>query len=173
MIVTCEIAFWVVIGLGFIARYMLRMRRTGLFLLALTPVIDLILLITTSVDLHRGTSATLAHALAAVYIGVSLAFGKSMIRWADERFLYYVMKTGSAPRRRFGTEYAIHYFKGWLKHVLAYVIGAGCMIGLIYLIQDAERTEALSGALRTWTLVLGIDLIIAISNFIWPKKEKK
>lgn len=173
MIVACEIAFWIVIVAGLVTRYLLRMEKLGLFLLALTPVIDLILLLTTSVDLYNGATATLAHALAAVYIGVSLAFGKSMIAWADERFRYYILKQGSKPVKRFGLEYAKHYFMSWVRHVIAYVIGAAFLAGLIYFVDDATRTEALLGTLRIWTLILGIDFLIAVSNFIWPKKGSK
>ncbi|MFL1672937.1 hypothetical protein QJQ58_06050 [Paenibacillus dendritiformis] len=171
-IVASEIGFWVVILLGLFARYVLKRQKLGLILLALTPVIDLILLITTSIDLYGGATATTAHAVAAVYIGVSIAFGKDMIAWADERFRYYVAKQGAKPLKRYGLEYAKHYLKSWVRHVLAYLIGAGLLFGLIYLIDDASRTEALSGVLRLWTAILGIDLIITISNFIWPKKEK-
>ncbi|WCF05835.1 hypothetical protein NDS46_15690 [Paenibacillus thiaminolyticus] len=171
-IVASEIGFWVVILLGLFVRYVLKRQKLGLILLALTPVIDLILLVTTSIDLYGGATATTAHALAAVYIGVSIAFGKDMIAWADERFRYYVARQGAKPPTRYGIEYAKHYLKGWIRHVLAYLIGAGMLFGLIYFIDDASRTEALSGVTRIWTVIVGIDLIIAISNFIWPKKVK-
>lgn len=172
MIVACEIAFWVVIVLGLVMRYVFKLNALGLFLLALTPVIDLVLLIITGIDLYRGAIATQAHAIAAIYIGISIAFGKSMIRWADERFQYYVTKQGPKPPERFGMEHARHYLKGWVRHALAYLIGAGLLAGMIYLINDPSRTGALSGILRVWTAVLGVDFIIAISHFIWPKKAK-
>ena len=40
----CEIAFWFVILLGLATRYILNQQTLGLFFLALTPIIDLILL---------------------------------------------------------------------------------------------------------------------------------
>lgn len=172
MIVASEVGFWVFIILGLVTRYFLKKEKLGLFFLALTPLIDLILLITTSLDLYNGATATKAHAIAAVYIGVSIAFGKSMIKWADERFRYYVTKQGPKPVQRFGMEYALHYLKSWGMHVLAYVIGAGLLIGLIFFINDSSRTEALYGILKLWTVVLGVDLLIAISNFVWPKRAK-
>ncbi len=49
------------------------------------------------VDLYNGATATIVHGIAAVYIGGSLAFGKSMIQWADERFRYYATKQGTKP----------------------------------------------------------------------------
>ncbi|MER1998988.1 MAG: hypothetical protein ABS882_04365 [Lysinibacillus sp.] len=172
MIVACEIGFWVVILLGLFSRYVLKKNKLGLFFLALSPVIDLMLLITTSVDLYRGATATIAHAIAAVYIGVSIAYGKSMIKWADESFRYYVIKEGPTPIKLFGMEYAVHNLKAWAKHVLSYVIGAGLLVGVIFLINDSSRTEAMVEVLKVWTLVLGIDLAFTISNFIWPKEKK-
>lgn len=172
MIVTCEIMFWIVIVLGLVTRYVFKLNRLGLFFLALTPVIDLILLIITGIDLYHGATATQAHAIAAVYIGISIAFGKSMIQWADERFQYYVTKQGSKPAKRFGMEHAKHYMKGYVRHVIAYVIGAGLLAGMNYFINDPTRTAALSGMIKIWSIVLSIDLIITISYFIWPKKQK-
>jgi hypothetical protein len=172
LIVASEVGFWVMIILGLLTRYVLKKEKLGLVFLALTPVIDLILLVTASIDLYRGAVATMAHAIAAVYIGVSLVFGKSMIQWADVKFRYYIAKEGTKPVKLFGREYAVHNFKGWGKHVLAYFLGSGFLVVLIFLINDPARTEALSGVLKTWTFVLGIDLIISISNFIWPKREK-
>lgn len=173
LIIASEIAFWIVIVSGLVTRYILRKEKLGFLLLALTPVIDLILLLATSIDLYRGAIASTAHALAAIYIGVSLAFGKSMIHWADEHFRYYIMKQGAKPKRRYGMEYAVHYFKSWIRHVVAYVIGAGFMFLLIKIVNDPARTEVIASTLQIWTVVLGIDLLISISNFIWPKREKQ
>ncbi|SFK09389.1 hypothetical protein SAMN04487936_10772 [Halobacillus dabanensis] len=170
MIVASEVGFWVVIAAGLVTRYIFKKKKAGLFLLALTPVIDLILLVATSVHLWTGATATIAHAIAAVYIGVSIAFGKSMIEWADVRFQYYITKEGPRPQKLSGIPHAKHYFKSWLQHVLAYVIGAAFLVSLIFLIGDPSRTEALSSALKLWTVVLGIDFLIAASHFIWPKK---
>lgn len=172
MIVICEVLFWVVIVLGLVTRYVFKKNKLGLFFLALTVVIDFILLIITGVDLYNGATATFAHAIAAVYIGVSIAFGKSMIQWADERFQYYVIKQGSKPVKKFGIEYAKQYMQSWIRHVMAYLIGAGLLVGMIYFTNDPSQTVVLRSVLKIWSLVLSIDLIIAISYFIRPKKEK-
>lgn len=173
MIVACEIAFWVVIVLGLFTRYVFKQKKAGLFLLALTPVVDVVLLVVTSVDLYRGATATIPHALAAVYIGVSIAFGKSMIQWADEKFQQYVAKQGTAKPKLYGMEYAKHYAKSWFRHLFSYVIGAALLAGTIYFIHDAERTASLWHILRLWTVVLGIDLLITVSYFLFPKKDKR
>ena len=85
LIVACEIGFWVVLGAGLLARYALRMRRLGAVLLFCTPLVDVVLLVATVFDLRAGGEATSVHGLAAIYLGVSVAFGHSMLRWADQR----------------------------------------------------------------------------------------
>ncbi|MGN7386187.1 hypothetical protein [Sporosarcina sp. SAFN-015] len=172
IIIACEIGFWVVIAAGLVTRYIFNKKRLGLFFLALTPVIDLLLLIVTANDLYNGATATQVHAIAAIYLGVSVAFGKSMIRWADEKFLYYVKKQGSKPVRKHGLAYAKHSMKGSLQHVLAFIIGGAFLFLMIYLIDDPSKTEALSGMLKVWAIVLGIDFAISVSYFIWPRPEK-
>ncbi|MDW4508635.1 hypothetical protein R7236_09490 [Priestia megaterium] len=172
MIIACEIAFWIVILLGLAARYMFKKQKLSFFILALTPVVDFFLLIVTSVDLYGGATATYAHAIAAVYIGISIAFGKSMIQWADERFQYYVMKSGEKPRRRYGKEYAKHYFKSWLQHLVAYAIGAALLAAMMYIVPNG-KTNVLQNVVEFWTVIVGIDFLLSLSNFVWPKKEKE
>src|SRR5918998_1454330 len=88
IIVGAEIAFWVVLAAGLVARYLLGRRTLGAVLLAAAPAVDLVLLTASVIDLSRGASAGFAHGLAAAYIGFSVAFGHSVIRWADARFAH-------------------------------------------------------------------------------------
>ena len=67
IIVACEIAFWIVIILGLVTRYIVKKPKLGFLLLALTPVIDMILLIVTGLDLYNGATATAVHGIAAIY----------------------------------------------------------------------------------------------------------
>lgn len=173
IIVACEISFWIVILLGLIVRYLFNLKKLGLVLLALTPLIDLVLIIITSVDLYMGATATVAHGLAAVYIGVSLSFGKSMIQWVDERFQYHIAKTATAkPVKRYGITLAKHYAKGFIRHIIAFLIASAILAIMIYFIDKPSRTEALYGVIKVWAMIIAIDLCITASYFIWPKKEK-
>lgn len=88
VIIGCEVAFWVLILAGLACRYLLKWKKTGSALLLLTPVVDVVLLAVTVAHLRQGAEATFAHGLSAVYIGVSIAFGHGMVRWADERFAH-------------------------------------------------------------------------------------
>lgn len=173
LIIGCEIIFWVFIVFGLTVRYVFGKVKLGIIFLALTPVVDLVLLVATSIDLFNGAYATIVHGIAAIYIGVSIAFGKSMIRWADERFQYYITRTGSKPEPLYGLSHAKHNFKGSLRHVLSYLIGAGLLLIVHFMINNISRTDALISILKIWTLVLVIDLLISLSYFIWPRQNKK
>lgn len=171
-IIACEIGFWIFIILGLTLRYVLNFKKTGLLFLALTPVLDLILLIIAGVDIYNGATATIAHALAAVYISISIVFGKSMIEWSDSRFRYLVGK-GEKPVKLYGKESSKHALKHLLKHLLSFGIGVGVLMLVVYLVDDSSKTSAIWGVIQLWLNVLVIDLIITITYLIWPPQEKK
>ena len=173
LIIAVEIGFWVFIAAGLVTRYLLGRKRLGLLLLALTPVLDLTLLIATTYDiLANDATATAAHGIAAIYLGVSLTFGKRMIRWADERFRYHIMKKGPKPVKRYGYDHARHELSGSLLHVLAWMLGGGYLYLLIYLAGNAHQTEALFQILKVWSIVVAIEVALSLSYFIWPRKAK-
>jgi hypothetical protein len=171
-IVICEILFWVFIVSGLAARYIGKREKLGFALLAMTPLVDLALLGLTGYDLYKGSTATMAHGIAAIYIGVSIAYGKSMIRWADDQFCFYILKTRKKPAKKKGMAFAKQDFLNWLRHLFAFMIGAGLLFVLTIWVGDAERTEAFQQILRVWALVLGLDLLITLSYFIWPRPAR-
>lgn len=170
IIIACEIGFWVLIVLGLSARYLLRWKRLGIVLLALTPLVDLILLAATAIDLRNGTTATFVHGLAALYLGFSVAYGHTMISWADVRFAHR-FAGGPAPIKRFGSEYAKECWKDLVRTAVAVAISAGVLWLLIALVNDDTRTDALSGIYQILAIILGAELIWAIGYTIWPKKH--
>ena len=105
LIIGCEIAFWVVLVAGLLARYVAKAPRLGLALLICVPLVDLVLLIATVVDLRSGATAEWAHGLAAVYLGFSVAYGHQMITWADGWAAYF-WGSGPRPSKRYGREHA-------------------------------------------------------------------
>lgn len=168
-IIAAEIAFWIVIVAGLFSRYILNLKKLSIFFFLLTPIIDLALLILTAIDLKSGATASTAHGVAAIYIGVSIAYGKSMIAWADSKFQSWILKKPSKKKGLFGKEKAKYEVKMWFRHLLSYVIG-GSLLGLMIL-YVGEGATALFQVLRVWTIVLIIDFIISFSYFIFPKKE--
>ena len=105
VIIGCEIGFWVFVLLGLTARYVLRRPRTGIVLLAMTPVVDLVLLTAVIIHPQAGGASSFFHGLAALYLGVSVAYGHKMVTWADARFAHRFAH-GPAPVRRYGSDYA-------------------------------------------------------------------
>ncbi|MEJ2854364.1 MULTISPECIES: hypothetical protein [unclassified Saccharothrix] len=163
VIVACEVGFWVVLGLGLLARYVLRMRKVGGVLLVCTPLVDVVLLVATVVDLRGGGEATTVHGLAAVYLGVSVAFGHSMLRWADQRVARRF--AGGPPPWRpptRGRARVRYEWREWGKFVLAAAVTAAVISLLVVVVGDAQRTEALWGQLR-WMAVVGLVWLVG-----WP-----
>lgn len=158
MIAVCEIGFWVVLALGLVARYLLRWRRTSVVLLLGTPLLDVALLVATVIDLRRGGQASDVHGLGAAYLGFSVAFGHSLIRWADQRVNHRFFG-GPEPWRppRHGAAKVRHEWREWAKCLLACGIACGVMLLLIFVVGTPERTEALwQGWIPRLGVVLGI-----------------
>lgn len=63
-IIGAEIAFWVLLVLGLLARYALKLKRTSTALLLSVPLADLVLIILVGLDLSRGSEPTSVHGLA-------------------------------------------------------------------------------------------------------------
>lgn len=173
MILGCEIGFWIFVVVGLFTRYVLKHKKLGTFFLLCTPVIDLALIITTIIDIRNGAQANFLHGLAAIYIGMTIVYGHGMIQWMDKRFAYR-FANGSKPMKpvKFGVEHAKREREGWLKHLLAFLIGNGILFGMVLYIGNDEQTKALSSITNIWTTVLFFDFLVSFSYTLWPKKER-
>ncbi|MHA6481454.1 hypothetical protein ACX1C1_06025 [Paenibacillus sp. strain BS8-2] len=173
IIICCEIGFWVLVLAGLACRYLLRQKKLGGFLLILTPIVDFILIVATVIDLRDGATASLVHSLSAIYIGVSIAYGHKMIRWADERFAFR-FAGGPAPahKPKHGPAHAAYERRMWFYHLLAWAIGCLSLYGMISYVDDVARTEALSGTIHLWSIIVAIDFAYSFSFSLWPRKEK-
>ncbi|MCM3781761.1 hypothetical protein M3231_02135 [Neobacillus mesonae] len=171
-IITCEILFWVMVLCGLACRYLWKQKRLSSILLLLTPFVDLVLLTATVISLRGGAEATLAHALAAVYIGVSIGYGHRMISTADAWFAHR-FAGGEKPRKKYGKEHAQHERTGWLFHALSWAIGCALLYGMVFLVGNEGKTETLAQTVRVWSIILAIDFIISFSYTIWPRNDNK
>lgn len=81
-----EITFWGCLALGFVLRYVAKLPRLGLVLLAATPVVDLILLIIFYITLKQGGDAQFMHGFLAFYIAFSVVFGREIVDIAGRKF---------------------------------------------------------------------------------------
>ncbi len=173
IIVACEIGFWVLIAAGLVARYALGRAKLGGALLVCAPVVDVVLLVATVIDLSRGATAEFAHGLAAAYIGFSVAFGHGLIGWADERFAHR-FAGGPAPSRppRCGRARVQHEWREFRKAVLAWSISSTLLATAILVVGDAARTAELQGWLVRLGVVLAIWSLWPITLSIWPARPR-
>jgi hypothetical protein len=157
LIVASEVGFWVLLGAGLLARYLLRLRRLSVVLLLGSPVLDLVLLVATTVDLRRGGTAGPMHGLAAIYLGFSVMFGHAMIRWADQRFAHR-FAGGPPPWKppKGGWARARYEWREWGKAIVACGIAAALLGAGILMVGEAERAAGLVAWLQRMPVVLVI-----------------
>jgi hypothetical protein len=173
LIVACEVTFWLFLLLGLWLRYALQLRRTGAVVLAGVPLIDVVLLIATALHLRSGASPDLAAGLAAVYIGVSVAFGPSIIRRMDARFAHRFGRTPAPPGRpAYGKERARHEWREFRKAALAWAISVVLLLAGTVLAGGLDAGAPLLGWIAYVTLVLLIWLIWPVTYTLWPAKPK-
>lgn len=171
LIIAAEILFWVFIVLGLVTRYIFHKEKLSVLLLSCTILVDLFLIIAATFNLHQGGTAEITHGIAAVYIAISIVFGKDFINWADEKFKVLYLKETPRPKI-YGNQYAKQYLKSFFKHIIAFLIAYGLIYLMLVVANNPSSLNNLMGVIRIWKFILFIDFIITISYFIWPKKEK-
>ncbi|MEU6234120.1 hypothetical protein [Kitasatospora sp. NPDC047058] len=170
LVLAAEVAFWVVLGLGLATRYLLRWRAVSTVLLVGLPVIDLVLFLLTLFDLRGGATASWTHALAASYLGFSVGYGPSVVRWADARFLH---RFGGGPKPppapKYGRARSRHEWRICRRTLVSAAITV-TLITVLKLCTDAPGT----GVFTQWYWRLGVaalvNTVIAASYTIWPKE---
>lgn len=171
VIVACEIAFWVVLAAGLAVRYGLRNPRWGGRLLLAVPLVDVVLLVVTVVDLRGGTPPSTSHGLAAVYLGFSVAFGPSLVTWADVRVAHrFAGGPPPTPKPASGTpERLRHEWVDFGRAVLAVAVTAAVLglMSLLLLGSGADSTS-LFGSLAG----LGIMLVVWFLGWTLPETTK-
>ena len=144
LILACEVGFWVVLLLGLAARYLLRKERLSRALLLCLPLVDVLLLIFTAMDLRRGSTATFAHGLAAAYVGFTIAFGGMAIQWADAHFAHR-FAAGPVPEKAPSRGWkAVRYeFNLWGRCIVACIITIALVEALVQFLGSVETAQPL------------------------------
>lgn len=160
VIIGCEIGFWVVVAAGLAIRYLAGRRRAGTVVLALVPLVDLILLGAVATDLHAGADVQTVHTIAGLYLGVSVAFGPSMIRWADARFAY-MFAGGPKPEKppKHGKTAFINECRLFVLWLAAAAISALAVLGLSVTVADHTQAETLRDLFPTLGVITVIWLL--------------
>lgn len=138
-LVVCEVAFWVFLVLGLTARYVLGRPRLSKWLLLGSPLADVGLLVLTGFDLAHGATATQAHALAALYVGFTVAFGERLVAAADHRFVQRFRPDEAAMLNPVTPAGLRPLWLGW-------AVSVGLLSILSLIAADFSRAAALLGA---------------------------
>ncbi|WP_018656537.1 hypothetical protein [Actinomadura flavalba] len=171
VIVACEIGFWLILLAGLAVRYPLRRPRLGGALLLCVPLVDVVLLTATVLDLRGGGTANFTHGLAAAYLGYSVAFGHSWVKWADARFAHR-FADAPAPIKppKYGRARTRHEWREFAKAAIATALACGVLLTMTVMIDDPSRTEALTGWTGRLGLVLAVWSLWPITHTLWPSK---
>ncbi|MEQ6356027.1 hypothetical protein ABNX05_15465 [Lysinibacillus sp. M3] len=94
-------------------------------------------------DLKAGTPASISHGIAAIYISVSIAFGKTMITWADEKFQKWFLKSGQKNEPLTGVKKGKHEMKMLSQHIGAFIIGVGLLYAKSLFVGSNSDTSPL------------------------------
>lgn len=160
VILGCEVGFWVLVFGGLAIRYVMHRRRASSIVLGLVPILDVALLVAVGLDLHRGSEVEVVHRLAGIYLGVTVAFGHSMIRWADRRFAHWFAGGPPPPRPPKKGPVAFRrelvQFGQWL---CAAAISGLAVVVLAATVADAAQASALYGVFPTLGVVSVIWLV--------------
>ncbi|MFI9719322.1 hypothetical protein ACIHFE_06655 [Streptomyces sp. NPDC052396] len=173
LIVICEAGFWVLLAAGLSLRYLARKPRAGAAVLLLEPVLELVLLIATAVDLRGGATADWKHGLAAVYIGYSAGLGHATLTWVDQRFAHR-FAGGPPPVKppRYGAARTVHEWKVAGQWVLAATVALALLQAAVWYVGGSGDTSSLRAWQGKMLLVIGINLVIALSYTIWPRRAR-
>ncbi|MDN3294473.1 hypothetical protein QWM81_10500 [Streptomyces ficellus] len=171
LIVICEVGFWVLLAAGLATRYLLKMPRTGAALLLCEPLLEVVLLVATAMDLKNGADPSWKHGLAALYIGYTVGHGHRTVRWLDGHAAHRLAGGPPPPAPpRYGMARARHEGRIWLGTLVAAAVATALLWLAMLYVGDTNRT----GSLQSWMYVAwraaGIHGLIALSYAIWPKK---
>ncbi|MFC7304784.1 hypothetical protein ACFQVC_11200 [Streptomyces monticola] len=169
LIVICEVGFWVLLAAGLSLRYLARMPRTGAAVLLCEPLLEVLLLVVSVIDLRNGAQPDWKHGLAALYIGYTVAHGHATVKWLDSVFAHR-FAGGPAPVKLYGARRAKYEWKVWLRSLAGAVVALGLLQIAIWYVGDASRVSSLRAWQGTTLRALGIHGLIALTYTVWPKK---
>ncbi|MFD4629391.1 hypothetical protein ACFVYR_07300 [Streptomyces sp. NPDC058284] len=170
LIIICEVGFWVLLAAGIALRYWAKMPRASVAVLLCEPLLEVVLFAVTAVDLKNGAEPDWKHGLAAVYIGYSVALGHYTVKWVDVRVAHRFAGGPAPSTPKYGTARAVHEWKIAARWVLAALIAMALLQGAVWYVGPDGGTSSLRGWQQRMLWVIGINLIIAVSYTVFPKK---
>ncbi|WP_320778963.1 hypothetical protein [Streptomyces sp. CRN 30] len=171
LIIVCEVGFWVLLAAGLAARYLLKRERLGLALLLCEPLLEVVLLAATAIDLRNGAEPNWSHGLAALYIGYTAGHGHRTVRWLDGHAAH---RLAGAPKPagppRYGMARARYEGRVWLGTLIGAVTATALLLAAMWYVGDPGRTTSLAAWMSgAWRIVFFHGLF-ALAYFVFPKK---
>ncbi|MFD6076726.1 hypothetical protein ACFWG5_14220 [Streptomyces hydrogenans] len=174
MIVVCEVGFWVLLAAGLTARYLLRMPRLGMGLLLCEPLLEVLLLVVTAIDLKSGAEPAWRHGLAAIYIGYTVGHGHRTVKWLDGHAAHRLGGGPPPPKPpRYGMARARHEGRIWLGTLVAGSVASALLLAAVWYVGGDGDTSKLEASIAGVWRAVGIHGLIALSYSVWPKKAPK
>ncbi|MFI0922500.1 hypothetical protein ACH4TP_00980 [Streptomyces sp. NPDC021012] len=172
LIVVCEVGFWVLLAAGLATRYLLKKPRAGMALLLCEPLLELVLLVVTAIDLKNGAEPGWEHGLAALYLGYTAGHGHRTVKWLDGHAAHRLGGAPPPPKPpRYGMARARHEGRIWLGTLIGGAVATVLLLLAIWYVGDDGNTDSLwSWMFAAWRAV-GIHGLIALSYLIWRKKD--
>ena len=174
LILAGEVGFWILLALGLAARYLLTWHRAGAALLLCLPLVDLLVLGATVLDLRRGAAPGATHGLAAAYVGFTVAYGHSLVRWADGHAAHRFAggpKPPGAPK--YGRERAAHEWRIFARTLAAAALTAVLVTAMVLLLPESAQSAPLTAWYARMAWVTGISLVVAASYTVFPKRARQ
>ncbi|CAM5582205.1 hypothetical protein SAVIM338S_05046 [Streptomyces avidinii] len=169
LIIACEVGFWVLLAGGLALRYLAKMPKLGAAVLLCEPLLELVLLVVTTLDLRGGAQPDWKHGLAALYLGYTVAYGHYTVKWLDGHAAHRLAGGPKPAGAGYGKARAVHEWKLFARTLVAAAVAIGLLQLAVWYVGGAGDT----GSLQAWQLtalrVTGIHALIAVTYTVWPK----
>ncbi|MZF52636.1 hypothetical protein GTX53_02015 [Streptomyces sp. SID5594] len=174
LVVACEVAFWVVLAAGLALRYVARKPKLGAAVLLCEPLLEVVLLVVTVIDLRNGAEPDWKHGLAAVYIGFTVGLGHHTIKKVDA-WVAHRWFGGPPPVRppKHGMARAAHEWRTAARWILAAAVALGLLQAAVWYVGPGGAVSSLQGWQQKMLLVIGINVIIAGGYTLFPKQAPR
>lgn len=172
LIVLCEVGFWVLLAAGLALRYLAKKPRLGAAVLLCEPLLEVVLLVVTAIDLKNGAEPGMRHGLAAIYIGFTVGLGHSTIRWVDARVAHR-FAGGPPPVRppKYGMARAAHEWRVAARWTVAAATALVLLQAAVWYVGGDGDVSSLQAWQRKMLLLIGINVAVAGGYTIFPKRE--
>ncbi|PIB10526.1 MULTISPECIES: hypothetical protein [Streptomyces] len=152
------------------AQLQLPEETASVVLLLCEPLLEVILFVATAIDLKNGADPGWEHGLAALCIGLTVAYGPYTIRRLDGHAAHRLAGAPAPPKPpRYGMARAGHEAELWLRTLLAAAVARALLQAPIWYVGDGH-TESLRGFQWTALRAAGIHGVVALTYTLWPKK---